>query len=307
MPASATSSHTPARRSARRADGRRRLALAVAVFTMLGSVALAIAVDEPRTAFDARGQIPQGAVIVGLQGAAADASAGQLGASLPEVRANLTTRVQRVRAAGAAAVPALQLTAVRATAEPGPDGLYRVRENAATIRGYLELARQMGAPLILDIRPGRARWIDELRALRPFLAEPDVGVSLDPEWKVGPSGVPGGAIGAIDAGTINALAGYVGAIALEGGLPDKLVVVHQFAPRMITDRDAIASRAGTRLIIDLNGRGTPAEKRRGYTELTRPDGAWEWGISVFPQAEPGALTPAELIELEPAPALVLYG
>ncbi len=307
----AQSSHPPVRRRThRRREGQRRLAFLVATFVMLASVALAIAVDGPASEAPvgaaAASGVADGALIVAHHGAAGDASAGLLGGALADVKADLTTRVQSFGAERGAIVPAIHLTAVRATNEPGPDGLYRTRETVETIQAYLDLARSIDAQLILDVRPGRARWIDELRYLRPFLNQPDVGVSLDPEWKTGPDGVPGQQVGEITASTINQLSRFVGELALENDLPDKLMVVHQFAPGMIVNRHGIVQRAGVRLIVDINGQGDPANKRLTYSALTAEDGAWQWGIKLFPNLEPNALTPDELRKLDPAPALVIF-
>jgi hypothetical protein len=278
---------------------------------MLISVAVAIAVDDPgadaSSSRPVAAAVPGGAVIVAHHGAAGDASAGLLGGVLSEVTADLQARAERFGEGDTRpVVAAIHLTAVRSLDEPGPDGLYRQRESADTIQMHLDAARSIDAQLILDVRPGRARWIDELRWLEPFLAQPDVGVSLDPEWKTGPEGVPGRQIGQISASTINQLSRFVGDLAVENGLPDKLMVIHQFAPRMITNREGIVRRAGVDLVIDVNGQGDPASKRATYSTLTAESGDWRWGIKLFPGQEPNALTPDALRELEPAPALVIY-
>jgi hypothetical protein len=305
----AHTSRLPARRRAlRRREGRRRLAFLAASLVMLVSVALAIAVDGPAAQMSPGADpVPDDAVIVAHHGAAGDAAAGLLEGPPPEVAADLQARVARFAAGSSApVVPAIHLTAVRATDEPGDDGLYRTRESADTIRMYLDAARSIDAQLILDVRPGRARWIDELRRLRPFLAEPDVGISLDPEWKTGPSGVPGEQVGQIGATTVNQLSRFVGELAVQNELPDKLMVIHQFAPGMIANREGIVRRAGVDLVIDVNGHGDPASKRATYAALTAEPGAWRWGIKLFPGLEPNPLTPDELRELDPAPALVIY-
>ena len=49
----------------------------------------------------------------------------------------------------------------------------------------------MDAILILDVQPGYADFMTEVRRLEPWLREPDVGLALDPEWHVSPPDVPG--------------------------------------------------------------------------------------------------------------------
>ncbi|MDH3226759.1 MAG: hypothetical protein OEM67_06685, partial [Thermoleophilia bacterium] len=256
-PAYSLSSHAR-RRAKRRREGRRRLAFLVASLVMLASVAFAIAVDDPANEASSSRPAAQaaldGAVIVAHHGAAGDAGAGLLGGALPEVTADLQARVEHFGEGDSGrVVPAIHLTVVRSLDDPGPDGLYRQRETRARIQMFLDAARSIEAQLILDVRPGRARWIDELRWLKPFLAQPDVGVSLDPEWKTGPDGVPGRQIGQIGASTVNQLSRFVGDLVVENELPDKPMVIHQFAPGMVTNREGIVRRAGVILFIDING------------------------------------------------------
>jgi hypothetical protein len=276
---------------------------------MLVCVALAIAVDGPATE-GARAlvapAVADGAVVVAHHGAAGDASAGLLGGSLSDITSGLQRRVESFGAADGRVVPAIHLTAVRATDDAGKDGLYRSRETPETIQMHLDAARSIGGQLVLDVRPGRARWIDELRYLRPFLIQPDVGVSLDPEWKTGPDGVPGRQVGQISASTVNRLSRFIGDLTVQNQLPDKLMVIHQFAPGMVVNRQGIVRRAGVSMFVDINGRGDPASKKATYATLTAEEGAWRWGIKLFPGQEPNALTPDGLRELDPAPSLVIY-
>ena len=87
------------------------------------------------------------------------------------------------------------LIAAMAAGDPGADGKYRVRQPAARIDQVLEWARSRDGILFLDIQPGRSRVQDELPPLRRWLVEPDVHLALDPEWNMGPNGLPGRTIG----------------------------------------------------------------------------------------------------------------
>ena len=67
------------------------------------------------------------------------------------------------------------------------------RTPAATGDRSLSPARP-GAPArscILDVQPGRSDFMTEARRLEPWLRQPDVSLALDPEWNMGPRGVPG--------------------------------------------------------------------------------------------------------------------
>ena len=81
-------------------------------------------------------------------------------------------------------LPALELISTLAQSAPGDDGLHRLRQESATIRRHLRAARAIKGLLVLDIQPGQADFVEEVRALEPYLSQPDVGLALDPEWSV---------------------------------------------------------------------------------------------------------------------------
>ena len=85
----------------------------------------------------------------------------------------------------------MELIAVVAAAHPGEDGRYNLRQPDSVIRRYLKAARKAKALLILDIQPGRSDFFTETKRLRKWLKEPDVGLALDPEWRMAPGEVPG--------------------------------------------------------------------------------------------------------------------
>ncbi len=77
-------------------------------------------------------------------------------------------------------LPALELIATLAQSAPGDDGLHRLRQRDATIRRHLRAARAIKGLLVLDVQPGQADFVEEVRALEPYLSQPDVGLALDP-------------------------------------------------------------------------------------------------------------------------------
>ena len=101
-------------------------------------------------------------------------------------------------------MPAMELIAVVAAADPGEGGRYNLRQPDSVIRRYLKAARKAKALLILDIQPGRCDFFTETKRLRKWLKEPDVGLALDPEWRMAPGQVPGQVIGSVSAQEINA-------------------------------------------------------------------------------------------------------
>ena len=96
-------------------------------------------------------------------------------------------------------LPVFELLGTIALASPGQDGKYRVRQPNRIIRRYANEAREEKFLLMLDIQPGRSTFIEEAKHLEPWLKRSFVSIALDPEWNMGPGGVPGQRIGSVDA------------------------------------------------------------------------------------------------------------
>jgi hypothetical protein len=62
---------------------------------------------------------------------------------------------------------------------PADGGLYRTREPAEVVEQYLAAACLHRGVLLLNVQPGRADFLDEVKALEQWLLEPGVGLALD--------------------------------------------------------------------------------------------------------------------------------
>ena len=246
--------------------------------------------------------------VIALFGAPQSPALGALGIGTP---AQAARRLERqaapyARLARRPVLPAMQLIATIATAEPGADGLYRSRQPASVIRRYLAAARRARALLILDVQPGRAGILAEARALAPYLRHPHVGLAIDPEWAMGPGQVPGATIGSVDADEVNRVAEWLGALVRRERLPEKLLVVHQFTDAMIGRRALLRSRPGVELVVTADGVGAAELKRATYRRVTRGRGDWAVGFKLFYQEDPGLMAPRAVLALRPRPDLVIY-
>ena len=201
-------------------------------------------------------------------------------------------------------VVGFDLIGVVATASPGVDGLYRTRQPSELIATYLERARRLGGRLVIDIQPGRSSVREELEALDPWLREPDVDVAIDPEWNVGPRGVPGRTRGTITAKELNRASRRLAAIVAEEGLPPKLMVVHQFRRGSIHHRRLIKQREGVTATLNFDGIGSPAAKEAGYAALARP--RLFNGFSLFYDLDSALMSPRSVLALVPEVDFLLY-
>ena len=121
---------------------------------------------------------------------------------------------------------------------------------------------------MLDIQPGRADFLDEVRRSRSGCVQPDVRLALDPEWSV-PAGVqPGSVIGSTDAATVNEVTDYLARIVRARNLPQKVLIVHQFTEDMVSDRNLTRGRPEVALISNMDGFGTPELKKGVYDRLS---------------------------------------
>lgn len=224
--------------------------------------------------------------------------------------ADLAARLQRQANAYApytdkAILPAYELIAVVAMDSPGADGLYRRQETPEVIDAMLAGARANGFHLILDVQVGHSTVEDELEYLRPWLEEPDVHLALDPEFDMWSGQLPGQEIGHMVAAELNYALNYLDGIIGENGLPPKVLIVHQFTTNMLPDKGNIGSSPVVDLVLDMDGFGAQWLKMDTWNMVMQQPLEFA-GIKLFYDQDPGMFTPAEVMELEPTPSVVIY-
>jgi len=173
---------------------------------------------------------------------------------------------------------------------------------------YLAAARKAHALLILDIQPGHAEFMDEVRALYPYLEYPDVGIALDPEWKVPADQIPGKVIGSTDSSVVNQVSAYMDGIVRSHKLPQKLLVVHQFTNDMIQRKELLTQPSGVALTLNVDGFGDQPNKISKYDEFTRAPEAQRFhaGFKLFYHEDTNLMTPRQVLRLRPQPEFVVY-
>jgi hypothetical protein len=244
--------------------------------------------------------------VVAYYGAPQDPELGTLGIGTPDQAVRRLERQARPYARGNRPVmPVLELIAVVAAHDPGDGGRYSLRQPASVIRRYLAAARRAKALLVLDIQPGRGDFFTEVTRLRRWLRLPDVGLALDPEWRVGPGEIPGQVIGHVDSREINATTAWLAQLVARNRLPQKLVIVHQFTDDMV-DETALKPRAGEAIVLNADGFGTRPVKVSKYKRFTRQAPGFEQGFKLFYHEDTGLMTPRQVLRLKPPPDVVVY-
>lgn len=203
-------------------------------------------------------------------------------------------------------LPAYHLVAVVAQPRPGADGMWRRRESRDVIAGLLAEARAHGFHLVLDIQPGHADLGDELNHLRPFLAEPDVHLALDPEFDMNEGQAPGRALGHTHALDVNLATSFLGSLITAYELPPKVLIVHQFTLGMLPDKPEIVPAPMIDLVLNMDGFGSQSLKLSSYRTIMRQSPLQFAGIKLFYTIDTGLFSPEQVMRLTPEPSVVIY-
>jgi hypothetical protein len=245
--------------------------------------------------------------VVAYYGAPQDDELGALGMGSPDQAVRRLMRQARPYARKTRPVmPALELITVLAHAAPGEDGMYRARQSDAVIRRYLRAARRHDALLILDLQPGRADFFTETTRLRKWLKEPDVGLALDPEWRIGPGELPGQVIGRVSSREVNATSAWLDQLTERHDLPQKLFIIHQFTDEMI-DEARLKRREHLAMVLNVDGFGGQEIKKSKYRAFAKgtPEGMHP-GYKLFYKEDTDLMTPGHVMRMRPRPDVVVY-
>ena len=209
------------------------------------------------------------------------------------------------------AIPAIHYIAVTAQGAPGADGMYRLRMPANQIDKALALAEQANGIVFLDIQVGLSTLQKEIPMLEKYLMLPNVHLGIDPEFSMKGGQKPGTVIGTFDAADINYATSYLAELVKKHNLPPKVLVIHRFTQRMITNYQNIELRPEVQIVIDMDGWGPPAQKINTYRSFVVPEPVQFTGFKLFYKHDTkapstGMLTPKQLLELRPRPIYIQY-
>lgn len=244
--------------------------------------------------------------VVAYYGTADDPALGVLGHGSPdEAGQRLLRQARAYERPGRPVLPAFELIATIAQAS-SRDGTYNGHLDDAQIERYLSAARKIHALLILDVQPGRASFLPTVKRYERFLREPDVELALDSEWKMGASEIPGRTIGGTDGATVNAVSQYLSDLVQRNGLPQKLLIVHQFTDAMIEHRAQVVARPGLAITFHIDGFGGRAAKLSKYHLLAVRGGPFYNGFKLFYRQDVTMFSARETLGMRPPPDLVTY-
>lgn len=209
---------------------------------------------------------------------------------------------------GPQVIPTFEIIASIASFEAGEDYDYSNETPIAQLRPWIEAADAAGYHVVLDLQPGRQRFPSQVTEFEELILEPHVSVALDPEWRVGMDEVPeGGKVGTVSAAEVNKTVDFLDRLVELNDLPPKMLIVHQFQNRMITDKTDIRGTKNVQIVIHMDGFGPLTLKRDTYAQVTSdlPPGAVVGWKNFYDEDEPTP-TPAETMANDPVPMFVSF-
>jgi len=286
----------------------------VAVGAAFGSASLLgarLAVAETGVQLPGGGQVLFPARrIVALYGTPGTPALGVLG------HQGLTASITRAKATAAQyaglvkvpVIPAFEIIATVAQASPGWQRSYSFESSVSSLRPWVSAASKAGMYVTLDLQPGRANLLAQAKRYQSLLRLPNVGLALDPEWKLQPGQLPLHQIGSVSIAEVNSVATWLAALTARYHLPQKLLELHEFRLSMIRD----VARLDTHnddlaIVINMDGQGAPGTKLATWQAVVgnAPQGVY-FGWKDFYTKDTPMLGPARTIERQPAPVLISY-
>jgi hypothetical protein len=207
-------------------------------------------------------------------------------------------------------VPALHLVAVVAQAEPGPSGKYRTRMRDVLVEQVAEWATTRDALVFLDVQVGTGTVQEELPRLMEFMVRPNFHLGIDPEFSMKDGSVPGRRIGTLDAADINYAIDLLARVVDDHDLPPKVLVIHRFTRRMVTNADRIRLDPRVQVVMHMDGWGAPWLKRDTYRDYIVREPVQFTGFKIFyhndtKKGDP-LMLPEDMLKLRPVPVYIQY-
>jgi hypothetical protein len=255
------------------------------------------------------GSVLPGCRIVAFYGNPLSNRMGIMGSLPPDkMLAKLDSQARTFEAADTATpvIRALELITPVAQGSPGPKSLWRQRMADTLIDRIARLAEAHGALFILDVQVGKSTVAAELEPLVPFLKRPYVHLALDPEFSMKGPEPPGKKIGTMDAADVNTAIDLLTRLVEENHLPPKVLIVHRFTQRMLTNHEKIKRDPRVQVVINMDGFGPPGLKLGSYQAYVYDRPVQYYGIKLFYKNDKPMFSASDVLRLNPIPQYIQY-
>ena len=205
-------------------------------------------------------------------------------------------------------IPTFEIITTVASAGPTQNGDYSSEIDISTLKPWVEIAKQNNIYVILDLQPGLADFTSQAKLYEELLSQPNVGLALDPEWRLKPGQKHMKSIGSVSADEINATANWLNALCIRNNLPKKLFLIHQFKLSMIENQEKLSpTQQNLNWLIQMDGLGAQATKlQTWHTILDKVPDNVNVGWKNFIDEDKPMLTPEQTMQLKPKPYYVSY-
>jgi hypothetical protein len=120
------------------------------------------------------------------------------------------------------------------------------------------------------------------------------------------SKAPGTVIGTMDAADINVAIETLAQLVEENDLPPKVLIIHRFTNRMLTNHVRIKLDPRVQVVIDMDGFGPPWMKLDSYAAYVTRQPVQFAGFKLFYKNDKPLMLPADVLKLVPVPMYVMY-
>ncbi len=208
-------------------------------------------------------------------------------------------------------IPALHYIAVTAQSYPGKGNTYRLRMPFAQIDTVLSMAKEINALVFIDVQVGHSTVEAEIPLLEKYLKMPNVHLGIDPEFSMKGGQKPGSVIGSYDAADVNFVSNYLAKLVKENNLTPKILVVHRFTRKMVTNAQLIKLHPEVQVVMDMDGWGPQTLKKDSYKSYIWREPVQFTGFKLFYKndirvANSRMMTPEEVMMLKPKPLYIQY-
>lgn len=204
--------------------------------------------------------------------------------------------------------PTFEIITTIASSTPTANGDYSRELDIAELQPWVDAAQKAGVYVVLDLQPGRTDFLTQAKQYEPLLKLPNVGLALDPEWRLYGDQQPLAQIGSVSAAEVNETSAWLSELVQQYDLPPKVFLLHQFRMSMLADRSAItANRPELITMIQMDGQGAQHVKQDTWRAITaNPPAGVLFGWKNFYHKDPVVLTPEQTMAITPKPWFVSY-
>ena len=208
-------------------------------------------------------------------------------------------------------IPALHYIAITAQNTPGKSNTHRLRMPHHQIDIVLSWANEIKGIVFLDVQVGHSTLQEELPTLVKYLQLPQVHLGIDPEFSMKNKSLPGTKIGTYSAKDINYAIRFLAQIVRENKLPPKMLIVHRFTQKMVTDYKKIKPLPEVQVVMNMDGFGNKTLKKSTYHDYIFKEPVQFTGFKLFYKNDTkgnsaGLYSPEELLRFKPKPIYIQY-